>query len=68
MTMDLVLTSLIGTPLAAGLLSLTMKSRRAMQWLQCSHAAVLLGTMSVVVTSVGGGAELTVGNFLRRTP
>ncbi|MEK6683785.1 MAG: hydrogenase 4 subunit F [Nitrospirota bacterium] len=63
--MDLALIGMIAAPLVSALLSLLMKSRASMERLQSVHAAVLLGTMSVVVTGVGGGAELTVGTFLR---
>ncbi|MBI3595572.1 MAG: hydrogenase 4 subunit F [Nitrospirae bacterium] len=63
--MNLALIGLIAAPLLSALLSLVMKSQGSMERLQCVHAAVLLGTMSVVVTGAGGGAELTVGNFLR---
>jgi hydrogenase-4 component F len=63
--MDLALTGMIAAPLLFGLLSLLMKSRRAMEWLQCIHAAILLAAMSVVVTAAGGGAGPAVGNILR---
>ena len=50
--MGLALIVLIAAPLVAGLLSLVMRTRRAMEWLQCAHAAVLLAMMSVVVMNV----------------
>src|SRR6266581_1415721 len=63
--MNLALIGLIAAPLLFALLSLVMKNRGSMERLQCVHAAVLLTTMSVVVTGVSGGAELAVGSFLR---
>lgn len=63
--MGLALIVLIAAPLVAGLLSLVMRTRRAMEWLQCAHAAVLLAMMSVVVTNAAGGSVLTVGILFR---
>lgn len=63
--MDLALLALIAAPLAAGLLSLVARTRRAMEHLQCVHAAVLIGMMALVVTKVAGGTEITFGILLR---
>jgi hydrogenase-4 component F len=63
--MELALLVLIAAPLVAGLLSLVARTRRAMEWLQCVHAAVLVGMMTLVVAKVAGGADITVGILLR---
>jgi len=63
--MGLALIVLIAAPLVAGLLSLVMRTRRAMEWLQCAHAAVLLAMMSVVVMNVAAGSVITVGILIR---
>ncbi len=63
--MGLALIALIAAPLIAGLLSLGVRTRRSMEWLQCAHAAVLLAAMSMVVSTVAAGSVLTVGILLR---
>lgn len=59
---------LIAVPLLAGLLSLAVRSRRAMEGLQILHAALLVGAMGAVVQKVAGGADITVGILLRADP
>ena len=63
--MGLALIVLIAAPLIAGLLSLGARTRLAMEWLQCAHAAVLLAAMSVVVMNVAEGSVIAVGILLR---
>ncbi|TAL09146.1 MAG: hydrogenase 4 subunit F [Nitrospirae bacterium] len=63
--MELSLIVLIATPLVAGLLSLGTRTRRSMEWLQGTHAAVLLAAMVVVVMQVAAGSIVTVGILLR---
>ncbi|MDO8547390.1 MAG: hydrogenase 4 subunit F [Nitrospirales bacterium] len=63
--MGFALTVLIAAPLVAGLSSLVVRTRRAMEWLQCAHAAVLLAMMSVVVMNVAEESVITVGILLR---
>ena len=63
--MGLALIVLIAAPLVAGLLSLVVRTRRALERLQCAHAAVLLAAMSVVVMNVAAGSVITVGMLLR---
>lgn len=63
--MGLTLIILIAAPLIAGLLSLGMRTRRSMEWLQCVHAIVLLAAMSAVVSTVASGSVIAVGILLR---
>jgi len=63
--MNLALIGMIAAPLLSAILSLIVKNRDSMVRLQTVHAAVLIGTMSLIVASTAGGDELTFGNVLR---
>jgi formate hydrogenlyase subunit 3/multisubunit Na+/H+ antiporter MnhD subunit len=59
---------LIYSPLMAGLLSLVMSTRRALERLQCLLAVVLWGAMILVVSRVASGAYYSAGALLRVDP
>jgi hydrogenase-4 component F len=59
--MNPALITLITAPMVFALLSLVVKSQRAMEWLQCIHAAVLLVAIGGVVTIAGGDSEMAPG-------
>ncbi len=52
-------------PLFAGLLSLTTRTKRAMEWLQGALVVVLLVAMGLIVGHVASGDDAVVGHLLR---
>ncbi len=56
---------LVSAPLCAGLLSLTTRTRRAIEWLQGTLVVVLWVAMGLVVWRVASGDDLVVGYLLR---
>ena len=66
--MSFVLLILIFAPLMAGLLSLVMRTRQALERLQCLLAAVLWGAMVSVVNSFASGSDVSTGYLLRVDP
>ncbi|HTP41498.1 MAG TPA: proton-conducting transporter membrane subunit [Nitrospiria bacterium] len=66
--MSLALLILIAAPLAAGLASLRVPTRRAMERLQLANAAVLWAAMAAVVAGVGLKGAVSFGALLRADP
>ncbi len=66
--MNAALLILIAAPLAAGLLSLVVRTRPVMERLQLAHAVVLWAAMAAVVGSVAAGDEVAVGSLLHTDP
>ena len=62
--MNAALLILIAAPLAAGLLSLVVRTRPVMERLQLAHAVVLWAAMAAVVGRVAAGDEVAVGSLL----
>ncbi|MBI3994713.1 MAG: hydrogenase 4 subunit F, partial [Nitrospirae bacterium] len=66
--MDSALFILIAAPLAAGLLSLGVRTRPAMEKLHLSHAVVLWASMAAVVARVAAGEDVSFGSLLYADP
>jgi hydrogenase-4 component F len=66
--MNVALVILIAAPLIAGLLSLVIRTRPAMERLQLAHAVVIWAAMAAVVAGVVAGHTVSFGPLLQADP